>query len=201
MNAPLTVPSNAQELLGPQQRLWTRDEYYQMADLGFFQGQKAELLEGIVMVMSPQKFPHYVTIDIVSDALKALFGSAAWVRSQAPMSFGSVSEPEPDVSVVPGRRQDYTDHPSSALLIVEVSETTLSYDRTRKASLYARMGVPDYWIVNLVNLQVEVYRTPVADAKEFYGFRYADVAIKRGGDALSPLAQAQAVLTAAALLP
>src|SRR5262249_31704863 len=96
---------------------------------------------------------------------------------------------------------DYTDHPTTALLVVEVSDTTLAYDRHRKASLYACVGIADYWIVNLVHNQVELYRSPAADSAQPYGFRYADATIRRPGDTVSPLAKPKARVKVADLLP
>src|SRR5437773_1769612 len=130
----------------PKVRLWTRTEYHQMADLGWFDGQRAELVEGEIVVLSPQKFGHGATTDRVTELLKALLGGEFWVRMQLPIAIGEISEPEPDVSVVPGKREDYTDHPKGASLIIEVSDTTLIYDRGKKLKLYAKAGVYEYWI-------------------------------------------------------
>jgi Uma2 family endonuclease len=178
------IPTTAE----PDKRRWTRQEYAQMADLGWFTGQRVELIDGDIMVLSPQKFGHYAAVDRVAEVLRDVFGPGYWVRSQAPMGFGAFSEPEPDVSVVAGRREDYADHPASAALLVEVSDTTLGYDRNRKASLYATVGVADYWIVNLVDGQLEVYRQPVADNAQTYGHGYAARQVLHRGDAVTPLA-------------
>ncbi|HEY7425174.1 MAG TPA: Uma2 family endonuclease, partial [Gemmataceae bacterium] len=131
----------------PTPRLWTCEEYYRMADMGFFHGQRVELIEGEIVVLSPQKAEHWTTADRVAELLRSGFGSAFHVRLQGPIDFGSLSEPEPDVAVVAGTRAQYaSQHPRTAVLIVEVSESSLAYDRTRKASLYARAGIADYWI-------------------------------------------------------
>jgi Uma2 family endonuclease len=86
-------------------------------------------------------------------------------------------------------------------LIVEVSETTLRYDRYRKASLYARVGIQDYWIVNLVHQQLEVRRRPVPDNSQRYGFAYGDRTILKPNEHVSPLAMPQAKILVADLLP
>lgn len=179
---------------------WTREHFYQMADLGWFAGQRVELLEGEIMVQSPQKWPHYSTIDRCGEVLRIAFGTGFWVRQQAPITFGVHSEPEPDVSVVAGSREDYSDHPTTALLLVEVSETTLAYDRGDKASLYALARIADYWIVNLVDRQVEVHRNPVADGTQPHGFGYADVQVLTVGDHISPLAAPHLQISIASLL-
>ena len=90
------------------------------------------------------------------------------------MGHDAESEPEPDVAVVPGEPEDYrSSHPSRAALVVEVSESSLAFDRNDKGSVYARAGILDYWIVNLVERLLEVYREPVPDAAAPFGARYA----------------------------
>ena len=129
-------------LVEPTQRRWTRDEYYRMADLGWFTGQRVELIDGEIMVLSPQGPLHVTSTERVRRVLEQACGAGVWVRMQFPVDFGMYSEPEPDVSVVTGSLDDYTSaHPTTALLIVEVSDSTLSYGRNRKASLYARVGI------------------------------------------------------------
>lgn len=172
----------------PRVRTWSKAEYYQMADLGWFRGQRAELIEGEIVAQSPQNWPHSVTTDLVAERLRQAFSSSAWVRMQLPLDFGASSEPEPDVSVVSGRREGYSSHPTTALLIVEVSETTLRFDRRDKASFYAAHGIADYWVVDLVHRRLEVRRLPQPDATQAYGFAYADVSVLNPTDSVTPLA-------------
>jgi Uma2 family endonuclease len=186
----------------PAPRRWTRAEYYQMAELGWFRGQRVELIEGEIMVLSPQKAEHWTTTDRITDLLRSDFGSGFHVRMQGPIDFGPISEPEPDVAVVAGSRAQYaTHHPTTAVLIVEVSESSLDYDRTRKASLYARAGIADYWIVNLVNNQLEVRRDPHPDPSQPYGHGYASLTTLVPPAVVSPLAAPQVSLAVADLLP
>lgn len=187
-------------LSDPGKRRWTRAEYAQMADLGWFAGQRVELIDGDIMVLSPRKFGHYAAVDRVAEALRQAFGPGFWVRLQAPMGFGAFSEPEPDVSVVPGRREDYSDHPTMAVLLVEISDTTLAFDRNRKASLYATVGIADYWIVNLADGQLEVLRSPQPDNAQAYGHGYGQRQVFVPGDAIAPLALPGSPIAVAALL-
>jgi Uma2 family endonuclease len=189
-----------QPLTEPRPRLWSKTEYHQLAELGFFQGQKAELIEGEIVVSRPQNWPHASTLDRGADVLRNTLGSSFWVRSQLPLNLGQVSEPEADVSVVAGRREDYTDHPPTAVLIVEISDTTLSFDRGRKASLDARAGILDYWIVNLVDEQLEVFRDPQPDSSQPYGYRYATQLVWQRPDQIAPLAIPQVAIAVADLL-
>jgi len=183
----------------PTPRRWTREEYYRMGELGFFHGQRVELIEGEIIVLSPQNWPHSSTVDRVGEVLRRILGTGFWVRTQIPLNLGT-SDPELDVSVVLGRREDYSDHPTTAVLIVEVSDSTLAYDRSRKASLYARAGIADYWIVNLVDKQLEVRRDPRPDPSQYYGHGYASVTILVPPAVVNPLAAPQVSLAVADLL-
>jgi Uma2 family endonuclease len=179
-------------------RRFSKPEYYRLSELGFFRGQRVELIEGHIMVLSPQNAPHSGTVAVVLRVLRGVFGPDAHVRPQMPLDLGQTTGPEPDLAVVAGREEHYlTAHPTAALLIVEVSDTTLAYDRHRKGSLYARAGVPDYWVVNLRARQVEVYRAPIPDALHRYSSR-TDLLPPA---TVSPLALPQVAIPVADLLP
>src|SRR5262245_15851941 len=188
-------------LTEPRTYRWSREEFHQMSDLGWFDEKRVELIDGEIIEMPVAKPPHVTALSLAEEALLAAFGTGFWIRTQAPLNLGPESEPEPDLSVVPGGPRDYPEHPTTTLLLVEVSETTLYLDRNRKGPLYARAGLADYWIVNLVNRQLEVYRNPVADSSAPSGFRYADVTIHGPGDFVSPLAAPPARVAVADLLP
>jgi Uma2 family endonuclease len=156
-------------------RRWSRIEYDRLIDLGVFQpGDPIELIGGELLVAEPQGAPHYTSIRKTARALERAFGPSWDVRIQGPIGLDDESEPEPDVAVVPGDPEDYrTSHPTRAALVVEVSESSLPFDRGRKGSVYARAGILDYWIVNLVDRVLEVYREPIADAAAPFGARYS----------------------------
>jgi Uma2 family endonuclease len=180
---------------------WTREEYHRLADQGYFQDRRVELIEGEIIEMPVPKPPHVMAMLLTADVLRSAFGRGFHVRTQVPLNLGEASEPEPDLAVVPGAPRDYPEHPTTALLVVEISEMTLPIDRGRKASLYARGGIADYWILNLVDRQLEVLRTPVPDAAQSYGFGYQDVTILAPADSVAPLAAPAARITVADLLP
>jgi Uma2 family endonuclease len=183
-------------------RRWSKDEYYRLGELGFFDGQRVELIEGRLMVHSPQKSLHSAVVDAVDDVLGRLFGAGYLTRCQLPLDLGQAVEPEPDVAVVPGTRWQYLRaHPTSAALVVEVADTTLTYDRDRKGGLYARAGIADYWIVNLVDGWLEVYRNPQPGAASPHGYGYADRTDLPPGATVSPLALPQATFAVTELLP
>src|SRR5260370_136696 len=129
-----------------------------------------EVIGGELMVAEPQSAPHYTAIQKTAKALEAAFGPGWTVRSQGPIGLDDDSEPEPDVAVVQGSLEDYgRAHPSRPALTVEVAESSLAVDRQHKGSLYARAGLPDYWILNLVDRVLEVYREPAPDAAASFG--------------------------------
>ena len=155
----------------PQVHLWTRDEYYRLADLHFFQGRRVELVEGQVIDRAAMKSPHAIAIDLIDAALRPVFGKDYYIRQQKPFLISDISEPEPDIAVVPGSIRDYANaHPTQAALMVEVADTSLRYDRKTKGSLYAKADIAEYWILNFNNRQLETYRDPVADNAAEYGF-------------------------------
>ena len=186
----------------PQVHQWTRDEYYKMAEAGLFEGKHVELIEGRVIEMSPSGSAHATGVSLVGDTLKSAFGPGFAVRWQMPLDLGDLSAPEPDIAVVSGAARDYANaHPRTAVLIVEVSESSLNYGRTEKASLYAAAGIADYWMLNLRDRQLEVRRDPVPDETQMYGFRYKSVRVLNAWDFVSPLAAPQASIAIVDLLP
>jgi Uma2 family endonuclease len=183
----------------PRPRRWTKEEYYRLGELGFFEGQKVELWDGEIVVMSPQKPLHYSVTERVAGMLERHFGAGFHSRMQGPLDVGGDTDPEPDIAVVPDG--DYSAaHPRGALLIVEISDTTLATDRGRKASLYAHGAITDYWIVNLVDRQLEVYRNPQPDPAQLYGHGYAEQAIFQPSATVSPLAAPHVAILVADLL-
>ena len=181
----------------------TRIEYDRLIDSGVFQpGDRIELIGGELIVREPQRTPHATAIELGLDALRAAFGPRWRVRVQLPVALDEESEPEPDIAVVPGSPRDYLpSHPSHPALILEVAESSLALDRERKGSLYARAQIADYWIVNLVDRVLEVYREPRARDTSAYGWHYSATRILRAGDAATPLAAPSSIIRVADLLP
>ena len=181
---------------------WTAEEYERLGIAGLIPERGVELIDGEIWQRPPHSPPHEVASMLTLDVLRAAFGSGFFVRHQLSLALGQTSMPEPDLAVVPGSPRDYAvTKPTTALLVVEVSESSLAYDRGEKASLYASAGIADYWVVNVVDRQVEVFRNPVPDAGQLFGFRYADVVVVPPGGVLTPLAVPHAGIAAADLLP
>jgi Uma2 family endonuclease len=180
-------------------RPFTLEEYRCLQKLGFVQeGDQIELVEGEgVPTMSPMGPPHAVSVAKTSDALRAVFSEGYTIRGQIPSTLSVRSEPEPDVLVAPGVPDDYWDHhpsPAEALLVVEVSDSSLRPDRGRKAVMYARAGVTDYWIVNIADRALEVRRRPENG-------EYLSVSVYDEDEAIAPLAAPTSPVLVSQLLP
>jgi Uma2 family endonuclease len=193
-----------QKQTGPKKHRWTRKEFYRLLGLGFFQklGNRVELIEGTIVRMPPQKNLHSAAIKLTEDVLDAAFGTGHWVRVQMTLDLIGISVVDPDLAVIVGSPHNAPrDNPTTALLVVEVSDTTVSYDRRVKGGIYSAAGIADYWILNLVKRQLEVRRQPAIDPHHKYGHRYASLSILTDKDVVSPLAAPQAQIAVADLLP
>jgi Uma2 family endonuclease len=139
-----------------------RAEYDHLVGLGMLRGESVELLYGRLVRMSPQGEPHVFSVTRLNKLLVRALGDRAEVRVQAPFGASDVSEPEPDIAIVPPG--DYLkEHPSRAHLLIEVADSSLQDDRRIKGPLYAGAGVPEYWIVDVAGGVVEVHRDPRGD--------------------------------------
>lgn len=181
---------------------WTREEYYQMSEAGVFTGKRVMLIDGEVLAMVPQNEPHANGITATAYCLATAFDpSAVTFRQQSPLDLGQTSDPEPDVAVVTGnplRRPN--SRPTTALLVVEVSDRSLAYDTGDKASLYAAGGIADYWVLDLVHRRLLVFRDPRPDTAARFGHSYHAVTTHVPGDTVAPLAAAGAAVNVADLL-
>ncbi len=190
------------KLTKPKAIRWTRDEYYKMAQANLFGKHRVELIKGEIIEMSPQDSLHATGIRLVDVALRRIFAKGFLISVQLPLSLNLDSDPEPDIAVVPGSPRDYVKHhPRTAILVVKVADTSLEYDRREKASLYAEAGIPEYWIVNLLDRSLEDHRDPCADPKKPFGFGYASVSTLAPSDSIAPLALPEAFLSVSDLLP
>ncbi len=183
-------------------RRWRRVEYERLIETGFFEaGGPIELVGGQLIVAEPQGSSHFTAVRATEEALRAAFGPGWEVRGQGPLALDEESEQEPDVAVVQGSFRDYVvGHPSRPVLVVEVSESSLALDREHKGSLYARAGLADYWIVNLVARVLEVYREPGRDPVASFGWRYQSVEVRHREASVSPLALPSAHIRVSDLL-
>ncbi len=186
----------------PQIHCWTRDEFQHVTMSGIFDRKRVELIEGQVIDMSPMGTEHATAVTLTAHVLERALGPGFFMRCQMPFGASARSEPEPDVAAIAGRIRDFaSSHPTAAALVVEVADSSLAYDRNEKGSVYAKAGVADYWIVNLIDRQLEACRTPRSDRDAVYGASYRDKGVLTITEHVAPLIRPEAVIAVADLLP
>jgi Uma2 family endonuclease len=190
-----TMP--AAENTGPAPHLFTVDEYYRMGEAGVFAPElRVELLDGVIYDMPPIGPGHAGWVERAAELLRSALGPTASIRSQNPVHVADRSDPQPDLVIV-RRRDDYyeTAHPTpdDILLIVEVADSSLSFDRHTKGSAYARAGLREYWILDRVHRELIVHRDP-RDGQ------YQAVERLKHGDSITPIAFPDVTLAVADLL-
>lgn len=199
--APVTPPPHAPVASPfPRVKRWTVAEFHKVRSTGIWDGQRTYLIRGVIWEQGPMNPPHAALIGIVDDALRQVFGAGFSLRSQLPLVLGHDSDPFPDVAVVQGNPRDYlTVHPATALLVVEVADTSMFEDQTTKAELYATAGIPEYWIVDVNDRKLYVHRDPKAIPAG--GVSYRNTFTLTANDTISPIADPTATIRVADLLP
>lgn len=148
-------------------RKWTVKEYHKLGEMGFFHpGERVELISGNIIKMSAKGTAHTSALGRTDRLFQDLFNNLAWVRVQDPIALDDNSELEPDIALVRIDPLDYATHhptPSEVYLIIEVADSSLAYDREFKAKIYARSGIVDYWVLNVNDRQLHVFREPAED--------------------------------------
>ena len=187
----------------PAVRRWTRLEYERLIDHGFLdEDEPIELLDGLLLVKEPQSSPHRTAVLLAAKTLERAFGDGWFVQVQSPIGLDDLSEPEPDLCIVQGSPRDYVRaHPTRPALIVEVALSGLRMARGRKATAYARGGIADYWIVNLVDRVVEVHRAPARPGAARRRWGYAAIETLGADAGVAPLAAPSEGVRVADLLP
>ncbi|WP_310488195.1 Uma2 family endonuclease [Chamaesiphon sp. VAR_69_metabat_338] len=151
-------------MVNTQIRSLTSADYYQMMESGIIrEGERVELILGQIFTMAAKGTRHTVATTRLITELPMLLQRRAIVRCQEPITLPNDSEPEPDIAIVRLRSDDYINsHPSPAdvILVIEVADSTIKFDRDTKAPLYAAVGINEYWIINLIDDRLEIYRQP-----------------------------------------
>ena len=180
--------------------LWTKEQYYKMGEMGLFGDARVELIEGEIIEMPPIGTRHFTSVGLATQVLNRIFGENYCVMPQNSFNAGPGAEPQPDIAVYEGNIRDFADAlPTTALLVVEVADSTLHSDRTRKAKLYAGRGIQDYWIINLRGNLLEVHRQPTTRPDQ--PVAYKNVLTLTADDAVAPLAAPNSPISVADLLP
>jgi Uma2 family endonuclease len=175
---------------------WTRQEFEQLASMGFFDPEeRLELIDGEIFHNPVQSSLHATAVRASEEALRSIYQRGYDVRVQMPLAIDEYSLPEPDVAVVRGSWRDYREtHPTTAVLVVEVADSSLHHDKTRKRPRYAQAGIAEYWILNLTEYCLEVYRNPASSD-------YQSSIRLNAGDVVSPLSHPHLSIPVANLLP
>ncbi len=196
MAAVLEAPALADETEDVPRKLWTRTEYRHLTEIGVLEDGKVELVNGEIWHKMGQGRRHTVVVMWLIRALAPIFGSER-IQSQSSLPVNEYSEPEPDLAVLAESLVQYLEQdptPADTLLAVEASNTTLRADMTVKRLLYARSGIPEYWVVDIPNRLLHVFREPTEGG-------YASETVLTPEDEVSPLAAPNASVRISDLLP
>lgn len=183
----------------PLKRLFTRDEYYAMAEAGILKPEdRVELIEGEIYRMAPIGNPHAGCVNRLVRAFSTLIGESRIILSpQNPLHLNDISEPQPDITLLRPREDFYSEghpQPTDVLLLVEVASSSIGFDRHTKVPLYALNGITEVWLVDLKSHSLEVYRDPARDG-------YRTVQRLQRGDRIAPQAFPDFEIEVAAILP
>jgi Uma2 family endonuclease len=175
-------------------RRWSKADYLKMAQTGILaDGERTELFEGIILTMSPNNPPHANAVSRLNMLLTRHF-SGHIVRVQLPLDVKGDSLPEPDFAIVTEDSIRPDAHPREAVLVIEVADSSLHYDRHEKSSLYARSEIQEYWILNIPDQVLEIYREPGSDSEAPLGWGYRRRVVLDTTEPASPLSLPEARL-------
>ena len=182
---------------------FTLDKYNRLAELGFFdEGDRVELIRGEIIQMIAKGTPHSVCGTRLNREMMKLIGDRATVRTQEPLQLLPNSAPEPDYAIVQNREDDYLashPEPEDVVLVIEISDSSLSYDQDVKLKLYAESGIQNHWIFNLQESILEVYCDPYQTAQGVFGYRVKRILLPN--EAIAPPGFPDAVLDLVKVFP
>jgi Uma2 family endonuclease len=202
--ASTTTASPAASLPRPLVMRWTVEQFHEMGERGWFEGRRPYLLDGVIWEQGTMNPPHAIALGLIQVAFQNIFTFPAgwWVRLQSPLKVDEDNDPFPDVAVLKGGPRAFAlSHPSTAELVIEVADTSLSEDLGEKAERYATAGVADYWVLDIVNRQLYVLRDPQPLAKGLGATAYRKQSVLGPTDRVSPLAAPNTAILVSDLLP
>ncbi len=185
----------------PTPKRYTVAEFHQMWESGLFDDCKPMLVNGEVFEMASPGPAHNMATSLADYVLKSVFATGFFVRVQMPLVLSQRSDPIPDLAVVVGSPRDYPTHPTTAVLVVEVADTSLDMDTGAKAQLYAAAGISDYWVIDLNNRILIVHRDPRPAPSNPFGASYATVTSLSPGQSVNPLAAPHVGVSVIDLIP
>ena len=179
-------------------RMWTTEEYHRMAETGILdEDERVELLEGKIIWMSAKGTAHSSAVGRTDRLLQKCLGNQAWISIQDPVTLNQHSEPEPDIAIVKIDPLDYADHhptPGEVYLIIEVADSSLKFDCETKGKVYAQEKIADYWVLDVLNRQLYVFREPSEEG-------YQTKAILDENSTISPLQFPDLQISILSMLP
>ncbi len=184
--------------IGLPPRLWTVKEFHDLGERGWFEGKRAKLIEGQIVEEGPMNPLHAIAGELTEAILHKIFGTGWRVRVEKPLVLGFETDPIPDVAVIKGYARGTVDHPETADLVIEIADSSLGYDTTTKADLYASAGIAEYWVLDVDGKRLFVFRDPAHVNGEK---AYQTKLILNPNDKVSPLALPTATVTVGEMLP
>jgi Uma2 family endonuclease len=199
-----TEEAQSDEVMPPRRR-FTREEYYRAAEVGIIgPEERLELIDGeIIQKMAPQLWPHSFSVTRSAKVLERAFGEGFFIQQEKPLPLRDDTEPEPDIAVIHGSLDDYSDHPiaSDAVLVMEIADSSIPYDKGIKASLYASANIPEYWLLDVKRNVLEVRREPRAEPNTRFEHGYRLLMRVKASEVVSPLSAPNAEIKVSDLLP
>lgn len=187
---------------GPRPYRWTCEEYRTLRTAGRFNDKRVLLIDGVILTMPLPDPPHNLSVGLIDDWLRTVFTTGYHVRNQMAFDVGTENDPGPDLAVVAGSRRDLGNRQAtSAVLVVEVADSSLDLDTTTKAELYATAGVPDYWVVDLEHRTLHIFRDPEPLPAGLGATAYRTRRSYGSDETVEPLAAPGANVKVADLLP
>jgi Uma2 family endonuclease len=183
----------------PREILWTANQFHNLGDRGVFEGRRAALINGIIIEEGPMSVPHRIALELTENALRTVFDTGWRVCVRMPLVLSEMTDPEPDVSVISGSPRGSSGHPTTAALVVEVADLSLSFDITTKADVYAVGSIADYWVLDLTNRRLLIFRDPQPIAAG--GISYHTQLTLGPADTAAPLAAPASPVRVTDLLP
>ncbi|MBA4063754.1 MAG: Uma2 family endonuclease [Isosphaera sp.] len=181
---------------------WTVEQFHRMGSMGWFEGRRPFLLDGVIWEQGPMNPPHASAVYVTTELLRPIFAAGWVVRGQMPLVVDEDNDPLPDVAVCPGKASDFfAAHPTTAALVVEVADTSLREDLTEKAERYATAGVADYWVLDLDGRRLLVFRGPQPLPKGLGATAYPTQTTHGPADRVTPLAAPNSSVLVSDLLP
>ena len=179
----------------------TFEERHNLGDLGVFEGRRASLINGQIVEEGMMNPPHAIAMELTTRVITIAFGEGWRIRSQLPLVFDDLNSPQPDFAIIRGSVRGATGHPTTAELVIEIADSSLNYDTTVKAELYATAGIPEYWVIDLEGRNMQVFRDPVPLPKGLGATAYQSHTTLAATDTVSPLAVTTQSIRVADLLP